>query len=300
MSSRSLYRVVLLFVGVMMVFTACLATATIVKAADYGDIKRIEKLLSEGTDIDEKDETVNGRTALHMVATKPRFDLVKYLLSKGADVNVKNGDGKTVLEAYMDERKATMLHWYTGIGDLDKAIASIGKGADINARNIDGDTPLHIAVMKSENLGIVIFLVESGADIIATNSLAGMTPLHLAAEEGNFDIVKYILTKDTNVNRRNAHGSTPLISVARWNPFHGFYYDMMKYLVSVGADVNAKDNGGGTVLHLMAMRGSLDIVKYFVSEGVDVNTKNKGGKTAEDIARVDGRTEIADYLKGLK
>ncbi len=51
----------------------------------------------------------------------------------------------------------------------------------------------------------------------------------------------------------------------------------MKYLKSVGADINAKSNNSYTPLHSASQNGHLEVVKYLKSVGADIHAKNNNG-----------------------
>ena len=61
---------------------------TFIWAASQGDLSEARRSLVTGVDINKGDYDL--RTALHLAAAEGQFDMVKYLVSKGADVNVKD------------------------------------------------------------------------------------------------------------------------------------------------------------------------------------------------------------------
>ena len=59
----------------------------------------------------------------------------------------------------------------------------------------------------------------------------------------------------------------------------------VKFLVEVlGADVNARDHNGYTPLHHAASRGDNDLIRYLVSKGADVKAIARSGQTTVDMA----------------
>jgi len=79
----------------------------------------------------------------------------------------------------------------------------------------------------------------------------------------------------------------------------------VKYLVEeLGADVNAVDGDGNTIAHNAASRGDLEMLKYLVSKGADVKKVNRAGQTTIDVAngpvqRTQPYPETIKYLESL-
>ena len=77
------------------------------------------------------------------------------------------------------------------------------------------------------------------------------------------------------------------------------------YLVDeLGADVNAVDADGNSIVHLAASRGDTEMIKFLVSKGADVKKVNRAGQTTIDVAngpvqRTRPYPETIKYLEGL-
>lgn len=71
---------------------------------------------------------------------------------------------------------------------------------------------------------------------------------------------------------------------------------MMKYLIDMGADINATDNYG-TLLMKMASYGNLEGVRFLAEKGAKLNTVSKEfGMTAAHAAALSGNVEVLKYL----
>lgn len=119
------------------------------------------------------------------------------LLSHGADVNARDGDGQTPL-------------FWAGAAYTDPAIAKqlLDRGANVRERDMTGETPLHTAANVGDEARIALFL-DRGAEIDARDA-AGWTPLHCAAFRGRLDEVTLLVSRGANVGLRDVAGNTPL------------------------------------------------------------------------------------------
>jgi hypothetical protein len=128
-----------------------------------------------------------------------------------------------------------------------------------------------------------------------------------AANNGTVDDVKYFIEeKGVNVNTRknenSIHNGETALHVAA-------YYgkvEIVKYLISKGANVNARSDVGVTPLHNAATdtghaehdTGKLDVAKILISEGADVNAKFSDNLTPLELAKAGRtRTEIVEYIE---
>ena len=102
--------------------------------------------------------------------------------------------------------------------------------------------------------------------------------MEIAAEKGFLDVLKLLVEKGgaDDVHENGYLGRTPLHIAC----LHG-NLDCAQYLVSEGADIDAKDNDGRTPhsegftpLHLACFKGELDCAQYLVSQGADIEAEN--------------------------
>ena len=117
-------------------------------AADKGDTRTVEELISKGADLNGKDNT--GLTALICAARNGYTETAEMLISKGADVNAKDNDGWMA------------LMYAAGIGFTATIEKLIYLGADVNAKDNNGETALKCAV-KNGNTETAEMLKRHGA-----------------------------------------------------------------------------------------------------------------------------------------
>uniref|UniRef100_A0A8C4I6N1 Euchromatic histone-lysine N-methyltransferase 1b n=1 Tax=Dicentrarchus labrax TaxID=13489 RepID=A0A8C4I6N1_DICLA len=130
-------------------------------AAKSGHYKIVEHLLSTGLiNINCQDD--GGWTAMIWATEYKHVDQVKLLLSKGADVSIR------------DKEENICLHWAAFSGSVDIAELLLDARCDLQAVNIHGDSPLHIAARENRMDCVSLFL-SRGADVFLKNR-EGETP----------------------------------------------------------------------------------------------------------------------------
>jgi ankyrin repeat protein len=126
------------------------------------DPEIVRALLSAGADVNARDR--NGTAPMHKAHT---LEILKVLLDAGANVNVR------------DESGSTPLH---GASTPEIAQALLGAGAEVNVRDEFGFTALHCAAGcqgLEAHADIIQTLLNAGADVHARNE-NGKTPWDLA------------------------------------------------------------------------------------------------------------------------
>ena len=198
-------------------------------------------LLNHGADINAP---MNGKyTALMMACRSQHVRLVKFLLQQGANVQVKDKDGKTALhfacELILTWKPAscdllncltengadinalrkdnrTPLMVASSCGGVDQITFLIKRGANVHLQDKNGDTALHHAARNMNNsLEIVCALTAAGASQMCNNQ--GLTPLLVASSTGNNAAVEELLknqevTKEQRIDALELLGATMVSS----------------------------------------------------------------------------------------
>lgn len=131
---------------------------------DQNDIEKMKSFISQGFDVNSNLFKCSNPI---IKATQASTEFMKFLIAEGANVNLKDCQGRTALY-FVDSEKAKLL---------------IENGADINIKDwINKNTPLHEALRIGPtkpkiDIDYIKVLVDSGADVKAVNKF-GQSPLH--------------------------------------------------------------------------------------------------------------------------
>lgn len=123
----------------------------------------------------------DGFTALGLASYFGQEEVTRYLLLKGAEVNIPSNNGFNVYP----------LHSAVASGHNMVAKMLLEAGAEVNVAQEKGITPLHSAAHNG-NIELLIVLLEAGADVKAKTE-EGKIPADMAAEQGYTDIAKILI-----------------------------------------------------------------------------------------------------------
>lgn len=266
---------------------ACASTekkAVLFSDLDILDVKNI--VTENPSRINEKDS--NGNSFLLVAVHAGNEDIVKFLISKGADVNIRDNYGETPLQTAVDKN------------NLEIIIQLVSHGAEINIKDTSGKTPLNAAISNGQ-METVKYLISQGAEI-NIKDITDNTPLHYAVIGNKVEISKYLIAKGAEVNAGDGDGKCSLHYTVIYRNI-----ELLKHLILSGADVNAKDNYNRSSLHYAADEGNLEIVKYLILNGSEIDAKAAFylhrnwvvltlGCTPLHIAASNGHLEVVKYL----
>ena len=288
-------------------------------AAGRGDIKSVRYLLQNGVDVNMK--SVGGETALTSViqfAYLPRvLEVVKLLISFGADINAKNASSQTPLSLACSRNfyqvaelllefgcetgsiygdSFSPLHYASENNNGKLAEILLQYGADANVKD-DKMTPLHVAASSSGILAAQV-LIKHDADVEVVN-LLGETPLAVAAGHGNLPMIKLLIESGANVHTQDKRRRTPLILALcnmRYLEFEDAGLAVVRYLLNRGSSVNATDVYGRSPVHYVNPSATREFFDLLLHHGALVNVPDENGETPLHFAASVGSSSSIEWL----
>ncbi|SPO02207.1 uncharacterized protein DNG_04880 [Cephalotrichum gorgonifer] len=240
--------------------------------------------LWDDLDVNNRRSTNNRKNTPLLSAVKnDQMQVVERLLEMGAQTDVQDEEGKTVLLLAVSKGSKRMIEVLLN--------RDIPNRADVNAGGGAGQpTALHEAARKGKKV-LVEQLVRLGAKV---NSLGGQfnTALTAAAFTGYDDVVLYLLDREADASLNGG-----VFPNALGAALYSETYDLVDKLIDAGAKVNDRDAQGRTVLHLAARRGVWWLLEMFLQdhEG-DPDVADEQGRTLLHHAAMSGDSEVVSRL----
>jgi len=228
------------------------------EAVEKDDIEQLKLLISKVADVNSVKDP-NGMTLLHQAVRYGHMDIVKFLMNKGADVNV------------MDEHTYTKtpLGWAAVRGRAAVAELLIANGADVNVRGNYGHTPLWLAAAYGHP-DVVELLFSKGANIEAADHWH-RTPLYRAVQVNHPKMVKLLLERGANIEARDQGRGTPLHVASRRG-----YPEVGKLLLDAGAYPDVREVMDHTPLHYAILNGHKEMADLLLNHGASLYRYRRG------------------------
>lgn len=182
------------------------------------------------------------------------------------------------------ESKNTALHAAAQKGYTDIALVLINAGADIRQPNWKGLTPAHLAA-KNGQLDVLRMFLSCEKSLLNMKDLIGNTLLNTAASKGHAELVQFLLQEDADYTIRNKHGNTLFHSAAQFNRLKV----LQTLLESIPEGIDDINNEGNTALHIAAERSYTSIIELLLAHGARPMKKNAKNKIPYQMANAEAR-----------
>jgi len=226
---------------------------TPLKHAQSRGFKEIEYLLRQaGAQLQVQTDPTRDR---QMIAAAQAGNLarVQQLLTQGANVHARDENGQTALiaAAYRNQ--------------LAIAEVLIKAGADVNIQDHTKQSAYLISTSEGY-LDLLRLTLQAHANVHSTDSFNG-TGLIRAADRGHVEIIQELLRTDIRIDHVNRLGWTALLEaiiLGNGGPRHA---QVVRLLVTAGANVNLADANGVTPLAHARQRGYQSIIAILEAAG---------------------------------
>lgn len=197
-------------------------------AAQQDNLNRLNEILDMGIDINSQD-LMFSETAIVAACRYGCIDIVKFLVSKGANANIQTKNGGTALHVAVINSKIPCLEFLLTCPNVEKDVPDdlgmtpimlaahrgrhqemavlIKYGCQLDTTNSKGKAAIHFTqlpyqghVGHHDGFQCLKHLTDAGVDINTTDR-EGMTPLHYAIKGGNFSAVKWLVSENCDLDR---------------------------------------------------------------------------------------------------
>ena len=248
-------------------------------AAHYGHLNFC-KMLTDKHNFDFHMVDNKGWAVLHNSARCGSYELFRYFTDIGADIYLKNNDGRNCLHIAAQH----------GHSNLCKILIDKHK-FDVHMVDNKGWSAFHLSA-RYGSYKLFRYFADIGADIYL-KSYDGTNCLHIAAFNGHLNLSKILINKyNFNVHITDNDGWSALHNSVRYGS-----YELFRYFANIGADIYIKNNGGWNCLHIAAQHGHLNLCKILIDKhNFDVYMADNDGWVALHHSARYGSYELFRYF----
>lgn len=282
----------------------------------YGLSWIIGELKHEYINIDVR-ELCYGQTPLMYACRAGQVEVARELLSRGADVNLISGRGRTALfeavewdnaetvallllqdnldvnavNAKQSNRTALMLA--ADLGHFNTLDLLLGHAnIDANRQDIDGYTALLLATTKGHEHIVRALLEQAEVDMDLVEYIGASSCLIRAAGRNHCGILELLLNKGANPMLKDHHGGgTAMLRAADKD-----CVSALEILLGNQENLRCLDDDDRTLLHGASAHGCLDVVLFLQQKGLNLDARDRNGLTPLHEASRQGHVAVVDVL----
>ena len=244
------------------------------QASYYGHADVVRVLLSRGADTEVANK--EGATPLWVAAQSAHMEVVGLLVRAGANINAKRQQGDSAL-------------WYAAQnGKVDTVLALLSLGADANTAMANGVSALWQASQNGHG-EVVRALLDGGADPNKADERRA-SPLWIAAQNGHTAVIERLLQKGASPDAANSDGVSPF-----WQACNFGRTDVIRLLLQRGSNVNQMCCAMSP-LHIACQKGLSEVALLLLSNGADVHAVDMNGAAPLWIAVANGLRPVVQEM----
>jgi len=303
-------------------------TALLVAAAE-GHEKIVRVLIEQGAGIGVRD--IEGKTALDTATEKGYFLIIQLLKDRAEGRKIVCSDSHTapqtdlICDNFQHLQKAVntkvsmdrviqkneadtaqmiktrepsleisnnrcALHTAAENGNCEQVERLVEAGAALDYGDTFGRTALWCAASRGHKYITRLLLANGSCTNIA--DCEGMTPIEIAAREGQWDVVDEFLEYDPIIR----HEGIEYLTSQLYEASESGEQDVVDTILKCGISVNTTNQYGHTPLHVAAMSGQTEITRILLRSGANANIANNGGKVPLIVAAENGHVEVIRNL----
>jgi ankyrin repeat protein len=196
-----------------------------------------------------------------------------------------------------NEAPVSSLWVAAAAGNVSAVAESLSHGdVDLNLLHLDGSTPLWIACFRGHLEVVKLLCSHADTDVELKHKKLGTTPLFAACASGHSAIAKVLLEKGAQVHTEDKQGDT-VLHVAAMNGNLEIVQTMLSnsnFILSVA--VNEQNDEGATSLFLAAANGHANVVQALLAAAASADIRNMSGLTPLDVAIKNNHTPVWKLL----
>ncbi len=284
-------------------------TPLIYAASSAKSLEMVRFFISSGANVNAKNDADKNAVFELITNEDSNAEIAEFLIQSGCDIHSNN------------KSHGTVLHWAAFCGRLNIVELLLKYKVDINAKNQFGHTPMRQA-MSQHKTDVVKFLFRNGGTAVSKDSMS-WNELEYAIEKNDVEFAKEIIERFKTEKKNLPSGAlfkaakqgdlktieiliaagvpvddvrykgdeTPLIKASYYGKI-----EVVKYLLSKGANIKARDYRGNTALLNAAWAGNTNVVVLLLENGAEINERNNLNWNALMQACIEGHFETAKLL----
>ena len=244
------------------------------KVISLKEVPLISHLVHRGVNVNSN---TRGSSPLHQAIEQELEASSLQLIGAGADRTATNSSQQTPLHRAIEHK----------MNEAAKAL--ISKGSPLNVQDYSGETSLHVSA-RTGNAEITSLLIQAGSDLELKDS-SGRSPLFVAVESQQNPVVEALLNSNASVSVTDVH-ARGLVQTA-------VQAELALRLLRANAPVSQVSQSGETALSVHTSLDHLEVIKALVTRGADYQWKDQSLRTLLHLASRSNALQSANYLIGL-